>query len=242
MIEFLPRLLSRVTGEAIASYLQERHEQAGVRVLLGEGVHEVMATEGRVAAVITTGGSTVPADLVVVGVGIIPNVEPLIAAGAAGTNGVDVDRQGRTTLPDVFTIGDCAAAHNDYAGGPVRLESVQNATAHAQVVARVLLGETDAVNDTVPWFWSDQYDIKLKTAGLLTGHDTAIVRRAGLDKFSVIYLADGTVVAVDAVNAVGDYAHGRALVADRARVLDTAALADTSIPLKAFLPASASRT
>jgi 3-phenylpropionate/trans-cinnamate dioxygenase ferredoxin reductase subunit len=179
-------------------------------------------------------GHVLACEMVIVGIGIIPAVAPLIAAGAAGTNGVDVDAQCRTTLPDVYAIGDCAAHANSFAdGATIRLESVQNANDQANVVAKAQTGAAEDY-DAVPWFWSHQYDLKLQTVGLSIGHDATVVRGDPATRsFSVIYLKQGQVRALDCVNATRDYVQGRALVVDR-RVIDPALLADTSVPLKAM--------
>src|SRR3546814_154688 len=139
-------------------------------------------------------GEVIPANLVIVGIGIVPAVEPLIAAGAAGGNGVLVDRLCKTSLPDIYAIGDCAAHENDYAEGVViRLESVQNANDQANVVAKGIVGY-EAPYHAIPWFWSNQYDLKLQTAGLSTGHDRAVMRGDPATRsFSIVYLKDGRV-------------------------------------------------
>jgi 3-phenylpropionate/trans-cinnamate dioxygenase ferredoxin reductase subunit len=120
-------------------------------------------------------GSEIPADAVIVGIGIVPAVAPLIAAGAAGGNGVDVDDLCRTSLPDIYAVGDCAAFACDYADGAVmRVESVQNANDQATCVAKAILGNPAPY--AFPWFWSNQYDLKLQTAGLSVGYDQTVVR------------------------------------------------------------------
>ena len=170
--------------------------------------------------------------MVVVGIGIVPAVAPLLAAGAVGCNGVAVDARCRSNLPDIFAIGDCAAHANDFAeGATIRLESVQNANDQANVVARELTG-TGADYHAVPWFWSNQYDLRLQTVGLSTGYDATVLRGDPATRsFSLIYLRGGRVIALDCVNAVKDYAQGKALVVG-GRVVDPAVLADTAVPLK----------
>ncbi len=201
---------------------------------LGASVAAIEVADGRAAGVRLADGGMIAAELVIVGIGIIPNVEPLLAAGAEGGNGVRVDAHCRTTVSDVFAIGDCALHANPYAdGAEIRLESVQNANDQASSVARAILG-TPTPYDAVPWFWSNQYDLKLQTIGLSTGHDEAIVRGdPAARSFSVIYRRDGAVIALDCVNAVKDYVAGRALVAGAVRA-DAAALADPSVPLKSL--------
>jgi 3-phenylpropionate/trans-cinnamate dioxygenase ferredoxin reductase subunit len=193
--------------------------------------------DGRACAVRLADGTRIACDLVIVGIGIIPAVGPLLAAGAAGANGVDIDAHCRTTLPDVYAIGDCAAHGNRFAaGGQVRLESVQNANDQAKVAVQDIIGAPQPYN-AVPWFWSNQYDLKLQTVGLSTGHDATVLRGDPATRsFSVIYLREGAVIALDCVNAVKDYVQGRALVLDGARIAP-GLLADVSVPLKAMMPA-----
>ncbi|WP_339426685.1 oxidoreductase C-terminal domain-containing protein [Pseudomonas proteolytica] len=150
---------------------------------------------------------------------------------------MSVDALCRTSLPDIFAIGDCAAHPNPYADGAViRLESVQNANDQATTVAKLLTGE-ETPYDAVPWFWSNQYDLKLQTVGLSIGYDAVVLRGdVAARSFSVIYLKQGKVIALDCVNATRDYVQGRALVVARA-VVDPARLADAAVPLKELLPA-----
>jgi 3-phenylpropionate/trans-cinnamate dioxygenase ferredoxin reductase subunit len=176
--------------------------------------------------------------VVIVGIGIIPSIGVLLTAGAAGGNGVDVDDQCRTSLPHVFAIGDCAAHANGFADGAViRLESVQNANDMATVVAKTITGQ-EASYGATPWFWSNQYDLKLQTVGLSNGHDATVLRGDPATRsFSVIYLKGGKVIAIDSVNCAKDFAQGRKLV-EQSVSADPAALADTAILLKDLIPAS----
>ncbi len=155
-----------------------------------------------------------------------------MAAGAEAENGVRIDAACRTSLPDVFAIGDCAAHESRFAGGArIRLESVQNANDQAATAARAIIGET-AAYDAVPWFWSNQYDLRLQTVGLSIGHDAAVLRGdPAARSFSLIYLREGRVVALDCVNATRDYAQGRRLV-EAGAAIEPALLADTARPLK----------
>ncbi|MBB3474534.1 NAD(P)/FAD-dependent oxidoreductase [Sphingomonas sp. BK345] len=231
VIEARERLLARVAGAALADVYAAEHRAHGVDVRLGAEVESVVASDGAAAGVRLGDGERIPAEMVIVGIGLIPAVAPLLAAGAEGGDGVIVDPLCRTSLPDVYAIGDAAAHRNAYAGGAlVRLESVQNATDQAGTVAKHLTG-TDEPYASVPWFWSNQYDLRLQTVGLSAGHDEAIVRGAPANRrFSVIYRRAGRVIALDCVNAVRDFARGKALVSAGARI-DPAVLADTAIPL-----------
>jgi len=231
LLEALDRVLARVAGEPLSRFYEAEHRAHGVDVRLGAAV-DCIEGEGRVSGVRMQDGEVIPAQMVIVGIGIVPAVEPLIAAGAQGGNGVAVDHQCRTSLPDIFAIGDCALHANRFADDmPIRLESVQNANDQATLVAKTIMGQ-ELAYDAVPWFWSNQYDLKLQTVGLSTGHDQAILRGDPANRsFSVVYLKDGHVIALDCVNATKDYVQGRKLVVERLSP-DPAALADASIPLK----------
>jgi 3-phenylpropionate/trans-cinnamate dioxygenase ferredoxin reductase subunit len=232
LLEALDRVLARVAGEALSRFYESEHRAHGVDLRLGARVDCLEGDGQRVTGVRLADGEIVPAQMVVVGIGIEPSVAPLLAAGAEGGNGVAVDGLCRTSLLDVLAIGDCALHANRYADGAwIRLESVQNANDHAAVAAAAILGGEDAY-DAAPWFWSNQYDLKLQTVGLSTGHDQAVLRGDPATRsFSVIYLREGRVVALDCVNAVKDYVQGRKLVVDGARI-EPAELANSLIPLK----------
>ncbi|KGB51955.1 FAD-dependent pyridine nucleotide-disulfide oxidoreductase [Sphingopyxis sp. LC81] len=236
LLEALDRVLARVAGADLSRFYEKEHRDHGVDLRLGVCV-DAIEGETKVTGVRLAGGEVIPADLVIVGIGIVPAVEPLIAAGADCANGVRVDRLCKTSLPDVYAIGDCAAHANDFAeGAEIRLESVQNANDQANVVAKGIVGD-EAPYHAIPWFWSNQYDLKLQTAGLSTGHDQAVLRGDPATRsFSVVYLKAGKVIALDCVNATKDYVQGRMIVT--AGLVATAEqLADTETPLKALLPA-----
>jgi 3-phenylpropionate/trans-cinnamate dioxygenase ferredoxin reductase subunit len=231
LLEALPRVLARVAGEPLSRFFEAEHRARGVDLRTGAQV-EALLGDDRVCGVRLAGGEVIPADLVIAGIGIEPAIAPLVHAGAAAADGVLVDASGRTSLPGVFAIGDCAAHPNRFADGRiVRLESVQNANDMAMVVAKAICGEP-ADYCATPWFWSSQYDLKLQTVGLSAGHDEAVVRGDPAARaFSVAYLREGRVVALDCVNNPRDYSHGRRLVELGAQVT-AQELADTSRPLK----------
>jgi 3-phenylpropionate/trans-cinnamate dioxygenase ferredoxin reductase subunit len=235
LLEALPRVLARVAGEDLSTFYEAEHRAHGVDLRTGAMVEAIEGDGSKVTGVKLASGEILPADMVVAGIGIVASVGPLIAAGAAGTNGVDVDEHCRTMLDDIYAIGDCAAHANDFAGGNViRLESVQNAHDMAAVVARALTGEAEPYH-ALPWFWSNQYDLKLQTAGLSLNYDATMLRGDPASRsFSVIYLKEGRVIALDCVNAVKDYVQGRKLVEAKAQVAPEA-LADTATPLKELL-------
>lgn len=231
VLEALDRVLARVAGEPLSRFYEAEHRAHGVEVRLNEMVDCILGEKG-VTGVQLADGEVVPADMVIVGIGIIPEVAPLIAAGAAGGNGVAVDDHCRTSLPDIFAVGDCALHANGFAGGAVmRVESVQNANDMATLVAKGIMGD-DQPYHAVPWFWSNQYDLKLQTVGLSTGYDAVVMRGDPATRsFSMVYLRAGKVIALDCVNMTRDYVQGRALVLAGAAP-DAMRIADTATPLK----------
>lgn len=233
LLESGPRVLGRVAGEALSSFYEAEHRRQGVDVRLGVQLEALEVDEdARVCAVRLRSGEVLPADVVVVGIGIVPNAEPLLAAGAAGGNGLWVDEYCRTSLPDVYAIGDVALHASSWCdGAPIRVESVQNASDMATTAARALTGSLEPYR-AVPWFWSHQYDLKLQTVGLSTGHDEVVVRgEPDSRSFSAVYLKRGKVVALDCVNAMKDYVQGRALVQTGARI-PASKLGDATVALK----------
>lgn len=232
LLEALPRVLARVAGEVLSTFYEAEHRAHGVDLRTGVQVDHLEGAGGQVSGVRLVDGTLLPADLVIVGIGIIPCVDALRGAGAEGTNGVIVDAQCRTSLPDVYAIGDCAAHANRFAEGSViRLESVQNANDMATTAAKAICG-VDAAYHAVPWFWSNQYDLKLQTVGLSTGHDDVVLRgEPATRSFSVIYLKAGKVIALDCVNMIKDYVQGRKLV-EAGAVIAPERLCDAGTPLK----------
>lgn len=231
LLEAFDRVMVRVAGADLSLFYETEHRARWVDVRLGVKVESIVGNV-KVDGVRLSDGSIVPADLVVVGIGINPAIAPLVKAGADAGDGVRIDAQCRTSLPNIYAVGDCALHANRFAGGmELRLESVQNATDQATVAAKVILGE-ETTYVMVPWFWSNQYDLKLQTIGLSVGHDSTVLRgNPATRSFSVIYLKQGCVIALDCVNATKDYVHGRKLV-ETGAVIDPTKLADASTPLK----------
>ena len=236
LIETLDRVLARVAGETLSRFYEDEHRRQGVDVRLSTGVTKVIGEDGRVTGVELDTGEQIECDMVIVGIGIVPAIAPLIAAGAAGSNGVDVDFICRTTLDDVYAIGDCAAHANPYAENAViRLESVQNANDMANTVARAIMGEKEPY-EALPWFWSNQYDLKLQTAGLNLGYDEALTRGDPESrKFTVVYMKEGKPIAFDCVGTMKDYVQGRKLLESQPDRIDPALLADPDVPLKELI-------
>ena len=236
IVEMQDRVLARVAGEPVSRFYEAEHRRHGVAFRLGEGV-ECIEEEGSCSAAVRLGsGERLPADAVVVGIGIVPETAVLAAAGAACGDGVEVDEWCQTSLPDIFAVGDVARHRNRYCSSKwVRIESVQNATDQAATVARSITGKR-AAYDALPWFWSIQYDLRLQTVGLAHGYDDLIVRGdMSARSFSVIYLREGKVIALDCVNATRDYVQGRALVASGAEP-SRALLLDPAVSLKSLAP------
>ncbi|QUL37154.1 NAD(P)/FAD-dependent oxidoreductase [Erythrobacter sp. JK5] len=236
LVESEDRVLKRVAGEELSRFYEDEHRRQGVDIRLGRGVEEIVGENSHATGVRLDGDEILPCDMVVVGIGIVPAVAPLIAAGAAGSNGVDVDFCCRTTLDDIYAIGDCAAHVNPYADQAViRLESVQNAHDMATTVARAIMGEKEPYN-ALPWFWSNQYDLKLQTAGLSLGYDATVLRGDPADRrFTLVYLKEGRPIAFDCVNTMKDYVQGRKLLEKGIEKIDPALLADPEVQLKELI-------
>jgi 3-phenylpropionate/trans-cinnamate dioxygenase ferredoxin reductase subunit len=240
VVDIADRLLGRAVAPVVSQFYSSAHQRRGTRVLLRAGVAAIEASAGggRVGAVRLADGRLLAADLVLVGIGLEPRTELAEELGLEVDNGIVVDSFARTSNPAVVAAGDCTTLPHPLTGeGRLRIESVQNAVAQAQTAAASLLGRPAAAR-AVPWFWSDQADLKLQIAGLSHGYDQVVVRGEPLsERFSVIYYAAGQLIAVDAVNAPRDYlvvrkvlGEGGTLPADR--------VADASVPLKELVTAA----
>ncbi|MDX1480329.1 MAG: FAD-dependent oxidoreductase [Woeseiaceae bacterium] len=234
VIEMADRVMSRVVSPVVSEFYEREHRAQGVDIRLATGLAEFAHTGGRVTGVVTNSGETVPADFVLVGVGIEPNTGLADEAGLSVDNGIVVDDHCRTADPAIFAVGDCTSHPSAIYGRDVRLESVHNALEQAKTAAANICGADEAY-DQVPWFWSDQYDLKLQIAGLSQGFDDVVLRGAPDDRhFACCYLRDGVLIAVDAVNAPRDFMQSKALIANRAGV-DPERLADPDTPIKDLL-------
>ncbi|MFQ5535341.1 MAG: NAD(P)/FAD-dependent oxidoreductase [Sphingomonadales bacterium] len=233
VLEALPRVMMRVVGQEIASFYEGVHRENGVDLRLGMAVTRIEGAE-QVKRVICADGAALDADIVVIGVGIVPNIELAEAAGLEIDNGVVVDEFACTSDPDIFAAGDVTNHPNALLGGRLRLESVHNAVAQAQTAVRAMMGDPVAYAE-VPWFWSDQYGLKLQMAGISRDGDEAVVRGdPASHKFSALYLRDGVVVAINAVNNMRDFMPTKRMIAARTRV-DREKLADSGVSLKELL-------
>ena len=230
VIEMEDRVLSRVVSPALSRFYQQEHEKHGVKFELGASASH-FAGDGRVTSVVLADGRTIPADLVIVGVGVVPNSELAESADLAVDNGIVVDDHCRTSDPHVYAIGDCTMHPNSLLGRSLRLESVHNALEQAKTAAANLLGEETAYSQ-VPWFWSDQYDLKLQIAGLSQGYDEAVTRGDPNSRsFACLYLRGGRLIAIDAVNSPRDFMQAKPLIAAGVSP-NIEALKDTAVALK----------
>jgi 3-phenylpropionate/trans-cinnamate dioxygenase ferredoxin reductase component len=230
VFEALDRVMARAVSKPVSEFYERVHREAGVRFHLNTGVQGFEGT-GHLTAV-RAGGKTHAADFALVGIGVVPNVELASAAGLACDDGIVVDEFAQTGDAAVFAAGDCTR-HIGREGHPLRLESVQNAIDQAKHAALAMMGKHAPYRE-VPWFWSDQYDLKLQIAGLAWPSDHIVLRGdPAARKFAAFHLRDGRVVAVEAINAAPEYLVGRRLIAENARIAPER-LADTSIPMKAI--------
>ncbi|MCB1411871.1 MAG: FAD-dependent oxidoreductase [Xanthobacteraceae bacterium] len=231
VLELAPRVMARAVTPGISAYFERRHREAGIRLHFGVGATEIEGADGRVTGVSLTDGTRLAADLVVVGVGVLPNVELAAEAGLPVASGIIVDRQLRTADPDISAIGDCALYQSARFGMPLRLESVQNAADHARCVAARLTGKPEDY-DGVPWFWSDQGSDKLQMAGLTAGFDHAALRGdPAQGAFSAFCYKDGRLIGVESVNRAGDHVFARRLLGANKSIAPEQAV-DLSFDLK----------
>lgn len=227
VVEAAQRLIQRSAPPVVSEFYRAAHERRGTEIRLGSGVEALIGDDqGRVRAVLLADGTEVPADLVLVGIGILPRTELAEGLGLHCAGGIVVDRHARTSEPAIVAAGDCAVAPDPLTGeGSIRLESVQNAVGQAKAAAASLLGR-EAPHTAVPWFWSDQYDLKLQIAGVSAGADQYVVRGdPAAERFSVLSYRAGRLLAVDAVNNAPDYLVVRKALGQGARIpADRAAL------------------
>jgi 3-phenylpropionate/trans-cinnamate dioxygenase ferredoxin reductase subunit len=233
VIEVQSRLMPRVVSPVLSNFYRDLHTGQGVDVFLGAAVSEIVGHQGKISKVILSDGSAWPADLVLVGIGVVPNIELARDAGLTVSNGIDVDEHLRTDDEGIYAIGDCCHHPNRFARGRVRLESVQNAVDQAKCIASTILGRCESYR-AVPWFWTDQFDVKLQMAGLSIGCDQAVTRgEPESRKFSVFYFSDGRLAAVDSINRPGDHLAARKLIG-AGTGLTPAQAADPGVDLKAL--------
>lgn len=232
VLEAGPRVLGRVVAAPVAAFYEDMHRQAGVEIRTSVQVeHFELASDGTIKAVLCSNGTRLPADLVVAGIGLLPNTELATEAGLEVSDGIVVDEQLRTSDPAIRAIGDCARWFSPLYQRSVRIESVPNALEQARKVAALLCAKAPRP-DAAPWFWSDQYDASLKTVGLSQGYDRLVIRGSLQRRdFSAFYLLGRRILAVDTVNRALEFNLCKPVIANGLDV-DVEALANDAVPLK----------
>jgi 3-phenylpropionate/trans-cinnamate dioxygenase ferredoxin reductase subunit len=234
VLELASRVMARAVTAEVSDYFQRQHTAAGIRIHLGVQATAIEAHDGKVTGISLSDGRHIAADLVLVGVGVLPNVELAAEAGLPVASGIIVNDRLLTSDPDISAIGDCALFDSPRFGGSLRLESVQNATDHARCVAARLTGD-DKPYDGQPWFWSDQGDDKLQMVGLTAGYDQVVMRGdPARNAFSAFCYKEGQLVGIESVNRAGDHMFGRRLLAARGSITPEQA-ADAAFDLKRAL-------
>lgn len=231
VLEMADRVLARVTSPVISEFYETQHRAEGVDIKTGARLSALVGENGKVSGARLEDGSVLPAELVLVGIGILPNVELAEEAGIACSNGILVDEDARTNDPRIFAAGDCAARPLVHYGRRGRLESVHNAIEQGKLAAAAILGK-DRPKEDCPWFWSDQYDLKLQIAGLNQGYDDVIVRGDPAErKFAAFYLKSGKLIAVDAINSAPEFLVAKKLIIAGASIAPDV-LSNTSTSMK----------
>jgi 3-phenylpropionate/trans-cinnamate dioxygenase ferredoxin reductase subunit len=236
VVETAVRPMARVTSPEVAGFFLDEHTRHGVRFVLG-GQPAIIKGEDHVTAVCLADGMEIKADLVIAGIGVTPETTLAEQCGLTVEDGIVTDRQCRSSDPAIFAIGDCARRPMVHFGGRMaRLESVHNAVEGAKIVAATILGQTHA--EEAPWFWSDQYDLKLQIAGLFQGYDHVVFRGVMRDRaFAAFYYKGDRLIAVDAVNRPGEYLGAKMLI-QTGRTVAPNVLEDASRPMKEIVAAA----
>lgn len=234
VVELADRVMSRVVSTPVSAYFQRLHEHHGVDFMLSAAPQALLGTSS-VSAVAFANGDTLPTDLVLIAAGILPNVELAGDAGLQIDNGIAVNDRCQSSAPDVYAIGDCSSHPNSIYGRRLRLESVHNALEQAKTAVNNICGMDDRYAQ-VPWFWSDQYDIKLQIAGLAEGYDHVVIRGdSSADRFACFYLREQRLIAVDAINSPKEFLRAKGVIAAR-EIVDPARLADPGQDITAARP------
>ena len=228
VLETVDRVLARVTCEAMSTFYQDLHRAAGVDIRLNSGV-KAFERQGNAYQALLADDTTIDFDCVVVGIGVLPNVEIAQEAGLACDNGIIVDEFTQTADSNIYAVGDCSNHPNELYQRRLRLESVPNANDQAKAAAASICDKPKAYT-SLPWFWSDQYDVKLQTAGLSQGYTETVVRgNVAAKEFCIFYLKDDVLIALDAINSPADFMKAKQLIPQQA-TFDKQRLADTSTP------------
>lgn len=233
VLEYAPRLMGRAVSTVSSEFFRNYHQSIGVKVVTDARIEQIVGTD-RARSISLASGEQIPCDLVLAGVGALPNVELAEAAGLDCNNGILVDEFAVTCDESIVSAGDCTNHPNLFANGRFRLESVQNAIDQAKVAAATILGNSSAYN-AAPWFWSDQGDIKLQTVGLPLGTDELVVRGSTeAKKFSVFHYKKGKLIAVESINSAGDHMVARKLITTGLSPTP-AQVSDSTVELKSLL-------
>ncbi|WP_179443349.1 NAD(P)/FAD-dependent oxidoreductase [Rhodococcus sp. ACPA1] len=228
ILEFQDRVMSRVTSEPVSRFFERVHETKGTRLVFGAAVAEVRGDD-RVREIVTSDGTVYPADVVIVGIGVVPLQELAQDCGLRAEDGIIVDRDGRTSDPDIYAAGDATRLVDEGEGINRRLESIQNAVVQGANAANHIMGAPTDKRE-VPWFWTVQHGVRLQTAGVRDPDDTVVVRGSEGEQFSVLYLREGRLAAIDTVGSLRDFNPGKKLIAAGVP-LDPERAADPSIKL-----------
>lgn len=235
VLEMTERVMSRVVSPGMSQHFSGWHEKGGTQFHFGARATQVIGENGRAVAVETADGTRIPADMVIVSIGVVPNIEIAKAAGLATGDGIIVNETLLTSDPNISAIGDCAQFPSVHGRRLMRLESVQNANDQGKAVADRITGKSAAPYAAVPWFWSDQGDQKLQIVGIADGHDTAVVRGdVASGAFSIFCYGGDKLLAIESVNKPGDHMFGRRSMSE-GKLLSAAQAADIAFDLKKFL-------
>ena len=234
VLEMMDRVLERVTAAELSAYYTDLHERHGVKIITSAQA-QAFEGEGQVQQVKCNNDLTLDADMVIVGIGVIPNTELAAEAGLEVGNGIVVDEFARTADPDIVAAGDCTFHPNDILGFSLRLESVPNAMDQSKSAAASICG-TDKAYHALPWFWSDQYNIKLQIAGFNKGYERVVLRgEPSSDSFVAWYMKGNTVLAADCINSSKEFMQAKKLIAQKVEVTDEQ-LANTEIAVADLVP------
>ena len=230
VLEAMSRILQRITCEAISDFFTRIHREEGVDIRIGAQANAILGANAVTGVELST-GEVIDADFVIIGIGVIPNTELAENADLVVGNGIEVNEFAQTSDPDIYAIGDCASFNHPQYNRQIRLESVQNANDQAVVAAKSICGIAEPY-DAVPWFWSDQYDVKLQIAGLAEGADEIITRGdiATGRSVSLLYLKNKKLLAVDAINMPRDFVFGKKIIQQQLE-LDAVKLADADVSI-----------
>lgn len=234
VLEMMNRILERVTAPELSAYYHDLHSRNGVNIVVNAQALELRGKE-RVQQVVCNEDRVLDADLVIIGIGVIPNTELAAAAGLEINNGVVVDDCAQTTDPDIVAVGDCTNHPNDLLGYRLRLESVPNAMEQAKAAAASICGQQKPYH-SLPWFWSDQYSAKLQITGMNRGYDRVVIRGVpSTDQFVAWYLKGDQVLAADCINNPKDFMSAKKIIGQKLTVKDSD-LADVSVDLNSLIP------